>query len=302
MADRYNAMSSEQRLSVIESLGSILGQMMRLQFDHYGSLTSQSGIIVGPLVDPLRSLHRDCNLADAGPWSLEGSCNLIGALAARELQWLTSPPGLKLFHEWRGEMYSKEDSTKMYPIFVGLCQALLEVIPHMYSLFPVPSQAFRPALGHPDYHFSNIIVSHKDPTLVTGVIDWECAAVLPLWDAYSVPWMIVDNGDEHERSLSLREEKRRLRETYGQAVIAACPDTACVVDAMNARSNSVRIQDSVRGLRALRDIATTGVALYKSRDAVEGQLQTLRQLCVPDAPLNVVQILDQLIDAFSRSL
>lgn len=295
-------MSFEQQLFVIKSLGNILGRMMHLQFNSYGSLTSQGTghITVGSLVDPIRSLHRDGNLVDTGPWSSDASCALFEALAARELTWLTSEQGIQLFHVHRVEMHPKEDSTKTYPIFVDLCKALLNVIPYMYLLFPVLPQLYRPVLSHPDYHFSNIVVSHEDPTLITGVIDWECAAVLPLWDAYSVPYMIVDRGDQYELDARVRDEKRKLREAYGRAVIDACPDAACIVVAMDATGGSDQVRDSMEGLRALSKIATVGVALYDSCEKVKAQLVKLHQLCATDAPPNVVQVFERLIESFSK--
>lgn len=40
-------------------------------------------------------------------------------------------------------------------------------------------EAAAPALLHPDFHKRNVFVSDKDPTIVTGVIDWQAASVRP---------------------------------------------------------------------------------------------------------------------------
>ncbi|OJD20124.1 hypothetical protein ACJ73_08543 [Blastomyces percursus] len=37
----------------------------------------------------------------------------------------------------------------------------------------------KPTLFHPDLHKRNIFISKDDPTIVTGIIDWQCASVEP---------------------------------------------------------------------------------------------------------------------------
>lgn len=36
-----------------------------------------------------------------------------------------------------------------------------------------------PTLLHPDFHKRNIYVSAEDPTVITGVIDWQSASIEP---------------------------------------------------------------------------------------------------------------------------
>src|ERR1700735_5853801 len=98
----------------------------------------------------------------------------------------------------------------------------------MYSLFPIPDGACRPALSHPDFHFSNILVSQQDPTVVTGIVDWEFASILPLWAAYAVPSLIHDSGDQYELNPEWKTHKARLRMVFAQAVVEACPNAMVV--------------------------------------------------------------------------
>lgn len=45
-----------------------------------------------------------------------------------------------------------------------------------------------PTLFHPDLHKRNIFVSEDDPTVVTGIIDWQSASIEPaFWYADDVP-------------------------------------------------------------------------------------------------------------------
>ena len=70
-------------------------------------------------------------------------------------------------------MHPEENRLNTFPAFLELAQTIVNIVPHMYSLLPVPEGACRSELFHPDFHFSNILVSQQDPTVVTGVVDWE---------------------------------------------------------------------------------------------------------------------------------
>ncbi|KAF7183856.1 hypothetical protein CNMCM7691_004278 [Aspergillus felis] len=70
--------------------------------------------------------------------------------------------------------------------------------------------AATPALLHPDFHKRNIYVSAEDPTVVTGVLDWQSASIEPAFiyanetpDFAALPeesdGMTFENGhDEHK--------------------------------------------------------------------------------------------------------
>jgi Ser/Thr protein kinase RdoA (MazF antagonist) len=117
------------------------------------------------------------------------------ALAVREVQWLESLKGQQLFDVWRSTRHPAEDRTMTLPAFLEPARTLAaDIIPHMYALFPLPEIACRPALSHPDFHSSNILVSHDNPAHITGVVDWEFASILPLWAAYTIPPGLVTMG------------------------------------------------------------------------------------------------------------
>ena len=137
-------------------------------------------------------------------------------------------------------MHPKEDVNITLPVFQHLAKSCIQFAAHLETLFPIPIQAFRPTLSHPDFHFSNILVSHDDPTVVTGVVDWEHTAVLPFWDAYKLPGKIVDRGDALEKNSEWREEKRRLCSVYYDTVVAVCPDAAVLKDVSMRRNIKVQ--------------------------------------------------------------
>jgi Phosphotransferase enzyme family len=292
-------MSEDKEIStaIITSLGKIFGETLSLAFDSYGSLTldDENQSFVGPLVEPVKSLHRDYTLTDAGPWPSSEPSAFLLALARRELQWLESDPGKQLFKTWRGSSFGLDanGSTKTLELYLELAKALLSIIPKMYSLFPLPKEGCLPTLSHADFHYSNILVSRENPTLVTGVVDWEFAAILPLWAAYGVPHKVADYGDRLETDAEWREEKRRLRRVFGQACMVTCPHVAVIV-----QPEDEVVQRSLRGLRILFKVATSGVALYRSCEETKELLAEMLQ-CVDANDTKGVNMIRALVATFS---
>jgi len=192
-------------------------------------------------------------------------------------------------------MHHEENRSKTLPAFVELAQTLADIVPHMYSLFPLPEGAYRPALFHPDFHSSNILVSQEDPTIVTGIVDWEFASILLLWAAYTVPPSIEDDGDKYELNPEWRMRKAHLRMVFAQVVVQTCPDAANVAQAAN------ETERSIHGLRMLVKVATSGVALYKSFKDVRAELIEIRE-CVRVGDGPIVEKLDHLVTIFAQSV
>jgi hypothetical protein len=284
--------------AAVKSLGNVFGKIMSLTFDGYGSLRSDNAgqSILGPLIEPIASLHRHRPLADMGPWPAAMPLAPHLALTVREVQWLESAKGHQLFDQWRAKMHPDENRSRTLPAFVELVRTLVDIVPHMYSLFPLPEGACRPALFHPDFHSSNILVSHTDPTVVTGVVDWEFTSILPLWAAYTVPPTIRDNGDKYELDPEWRTRKAHLRMVFAQAVVQTCPDAAILTQAANEQT-----ERSIRGLSTLVKVATTGVSLYRSFKDVRALLVQIRDF-VSVGNEAIVEKLDHLVTIFSQSV
>ena len=128
---------------------------------------------------------------------------------------------------------------------------------------------------------------------MTGIVDWEYAAVLPFWDAYNSILTITDFGDTYENDSEWREEKRRLRSVCYDAVAAVCPDAAVLEDSS--------MQRSIKALRLFKNLSTSGVSLYhdNSLQEVMASLLEIRDcITYPDNP--GTHLIDQLILSFSE--
>ena len=187
-------------------------------------------------------------------------------------------------------MRPKEDIDVTRPAFLNLAKSFIQFAARLETLFPIHVQALRPTLSHPDFHFSNILVSHDDPTIVTGVVDWEYAAVLPFWDAYeSLPGKLKDFGNTYEKNSEWREEKRRLRSVYYDAVDAVCPDAAVLEDPT--------VERSIKALRLFKNLSTSGVSVYDSLQKVMACLLEIRDcITYPDNPGPGTHLIDRLLD------
>lgn len=60
-------------------------------------------------------------------------------------------------------------------------------------------------LYHDDFDTHNILVSHSDPTMVVGILDWEGSRIAPLWDRLRLGRILTDS------SVDDPDELRRLR-------------------------------------------------------------------------------------------
>ncbi|KIM74475.1 hypothetical protein PILCRDRAFT_14380 [Piloderma croceum F 1598] len=296
LADRWEGPPTQPWYdAVIQSLGNVLGKTMSLPFNGYGSLQPESPLssnsVLGPFLDPIISLHRHHPLPDTGPWPLNDPVALHLTLAKREVQWLESSKGQQLFDAWRTEMHPTENHTETLPAFLELTRTLAtNIVPHMYTLFLLPENAYRPALSHSDFHSNNILMSYNNPTHITGVVDWEFTSILQLWAAYAVPPEIQDSGNKYERNPLWCAEKKRLREVFAQEVVQTCPDAVHVLDKQN-----------IRGLRMLVGVATSGVALYNSFKDVGLKLVKICE-CVKGGDAAVLEKLDRLVALFSLNL
>ncbi|KAK5115920.1 hypothetical protein LTR62_000376 [Meristemomyces frigidus] len=166
LKDVWNNMKASQHIQCIRSLGELSVQLWTLSFPSFGSLyfytSSPSNAVrlddtfsIGPLCAPH---HWDCGTKDKfnvntftsspGPWhSLEAY--LSGFISEAQSSALANAK-----KQWQQAITYSRSACRDF----------------RYRAEP---------LSHPDFHTRNIFVDPTDPTRITGIIDWQWAAIEP---------------------------------------------------------------------------------------------------------------------------
>jgi hypothetical protein len=106
----------------------------------------------------------------------------------------------------------------------------------------------------------NIMVSDDDPTIVTAVLDWECANTAPAWAVAQLPEFLLD-GDFEEQAAE-RDSKARLRDIF----------TSSIQDAVGIKVGQEKC------LVALEEVAQTIPTMRKIEDMERRVLKVLADL------------------------
>ncbi|RYC87325.1 hypothetical protein BFJ63_vAg9804, partial [Fusarium oxysporum f. sp. narcissi] len=69
----------------------------------------------------------------------------------------------------------------------GIAERLLHLI---QRIFPFHAEAETTVLYHDDLHGNNILVD--DAGNITGIVDWECVSIVPLWKACGIPQFLFE--------------------------------------------------------------------------------------------------------------
>jgi hypothetical protein len=121
-------------------------------------------------------------------------------------------------------------------------QKLMELVPDMPGLFET-----RLILAHKDLHFCNVMATEDG--LITGIIDWEFAGIVPAnrWDPVKA---FLWNGKETSQA---KEEKERLRPYFEAELNATSAERWWTVD-----PNVEIVWDVIRYVRALIEVCPKG--------------------------------------------
>ncbi|KAI0066520.1 hypothetical protein BV25DRAFT_1820503 [Artomyces pyxidatus] len=296
LAERWFPLSADDHTQILQAIGAAYGQILALKFDAFGSLSSHTAKDpIGPFSPPLATVFRSHDLADVGPWPASEPFAPLMALATREVSWLNDVSGRTFFKAMRQKLQPAEDSDQALNACIALAEGWLKIIPHLSSLFPLPTSAQRPTLSHADFHFGNILVSRKKPTELTGIVDWEFSSVLPLWCCSTIPSILVDIGDTYETDPVHRKEKARWREVFGKAVVEACPDADIIYEPRDKVT-----QASLRGLRLLFSLIVESTTLTSPLTGIQQHLTEIREcMTLAHGHEYGIQATDETISVFS---
>ncbi|KAF9485545.1 hypothetical protein BDN70DRAFT_591828 [Pholiota conissans] len=146
---------------------------------------------------------------DRGPW--KDLTSYLEAAVNCELEWLrlysNSPQAQKQPGAWN----TPEEHAAMLRKWLHLAPAVLP-----------STEYYAPTLAHPDLHAGNILVTGDDPLSVSGFLDWQGAAVRPLFETEAPNIFIDDDGASDLKYITISDDglyKPVLLENYSELTV-----------------------------------------------------------------------------------
>ncbi|KAI9743830.1 MAG: hypothetical protein M1818_002564 [Claussenomyces sp. TS43310] len=174
------------------------------------SSTASEHFTLGPLTtaELWDCTHADFTV-DRGPW--DTLLEYVEAMGRNELEWV------KRCSKPRKVSYRATEDPELPEEVISLINAYLRIAPSLVAPVKV-EDIHSPNLWHPDLHRDNVFV---DPhtNKITGIIDWQSAAVTPLFLQCGVPrmfrhsksveqnWAVPEKPSDYE-DLSPEEQAR----------------------------------------------------------------------------------------------
>ncbi|KAH8732353.1 phosphotransferase family protein [Phaeosphaeriaceae sp. PMI808] len=158
------------------------------------SLKVPDKFCIGPSTELLWWYQKREELAiNRGPW--ENSEGLLKAIGQRELIWLQKFgerrfPREPLYKEFYG--HRKVDPQ----VQINTLLDYLKIAPH---IVPERKDLNQPTIRHPDLSPNNVFVSETGD--ITGIIDWQQSAILPIFLQAKIPKHFQNYGDEDSENL-----------------------------------------------------------------------------------------------------
>ncbi|KAF2429614.1 hypothetical protein EJ08DRAFT_270470 [Tothia fuscella] len=178
----WDGLDGSARLSLIEQLTEIEGQLARIDFPAFGHLYLRHSVQdqalhqkLAPTADPTSSycVGPSCDRSweqasvgdkslDKGPWNTLSQLGI--GLSQRESSHFSGPGNL-----------------------TSASQAVVQLLRHAAQTMelldsnPMIAQSAKPTLWHTDLHMGNIFVSEKDPSKIVSLIDWQSISISPLF-------------------------------------------------------------------------------------------------------------------------
>ncbi|KAI4115641.1 MAG: hypothetical protein LQ338_007826, partial [Usnochroma carphineum] len=187
---KWPTMSADQQFDCIRAISTNIQQLTAINFPAYGSLyfadipigsASKVPVAQGFCVGPhCGTRYWDCSVGEAryynsvkpnrGPWSdLTAYCDGLIDTGFSRLPPVEKP--LPENPHFQGSVATH----------IRLLKFGRDVI-HKLSEDPRIRDAAAPTLYHADLHKRNIFVSDDDPTIVTGLIDWQSSSIEPAFE------------------------------------------------------------------------------------------------------------------------
>jgi aminoglycoside phosphotransferase (APT) family kinase protein len=160
--------------SFVDQWAQYIAELATLQFEQIGSLApdSEGDVAVGPLLNyfNIRCAPMLENDVFRGPFNSAADHLLMGSHLIREAS--------------RSE---SSNSPLTYQKFLHL-----KLLESLFSFYVDPTLLTGPfVLSHIDFDIQNILIDEKNNFKITGIVDWDLAAVLPLQSHLRVPDILM---------------------------------------------------------------------------------------------------------------
>jgi Phosphotransferase enzyme family len=187
----------------------VWAQLMRLRFGTIGSIRScgspESGFYVGPITFIPTAI-----IGTTAP-PVQSKCGPFPC--ARDWLLALAREDMKFQRE---ELLTDEEKYFMSTVLKDISAAppYLDYIESSTN----PSPWSINALHHIDLRLHNIMVDTNDPTIITGVIDWEGASIVPLWSILPIFLREVRQLTPDTEFKELEETRSLMKRALGEAV------------------------------------------------------------------------------------
>ncbi|KAJ6614811.1 hypothetical protein B0H10DRAFT_2191330 [Mycena sp. CBHHK59/15] len=229
----WKTMNSDQKRSVSLLIADYWSQLLSLHFDAIGSLCfdENGGISVGPLsmMCSTSTLAYDYPpREDCGPFVTPREW--IMAMANKRLRYKTR---MFIHPDWKDPVTEGKAREAKQKIRVEANVSMLSKLPLLYK-----DSATHPiTLAPPDFRIHNVLVSEDDPTVITGVIDWEGTVTAPIWDVRRPPFLqtsLLKQEERIELNAVIWERVGKLNPAWAEAIA----DGAALRDAVTRAKTS----------------------------------------------------------------
>ncbi|GMG29028.1 unnamed protein product [Aspergillus oryzae] len=211
---KWQSLAGDQKIRCIQGIYESLKEMVDLEFPSFGSLYYANGppdpdnrrpldgnFCIGPHCGPR---YWDCNVGEQRYYDIvrsnHGPCMLLEKLVIIRPSRLRQTGSIivefseGLIDAGLSRLSPTDPDAGSRPSYHGAIQAHKNLLGHarkvlkQMSADPRIQGAVTPLLFHPDLHKRNIFVSEDDPSIVSGIIDWQAASIeSPWWYADEVP-------------------------------------------------------------------------------------------------------------------
>ncbi|KAI9844282.1 MAG: hypothetical protein M1837_005692 [Sclerophora amabilis] len=133
-------------------------------------------LTLGPLTTAeLWKDERGSMAVDRGPWN--SACEFIRAMGMNEIEWVKTHATPRFnYHRSMDESESPEELLTLLTRYMDISRHLAPPI--------VDEEIHSKTLWHPDLHLDNVFVD-PDSKKITRIVDWQSAAVAPLYSVVS---------------------------------------------------------------------------------------------------------------------